>query len=190
MNASTLITRRTRISAEGRMHHLSLTTKALIRNHTKSTLVERITQHYITFPPSYETQPDRVQQQYNLRGLCCRCVRLGFSRLHAGVYEAVISGWSCFRDGPPPSTCVDTAPFSIDIVADLDVDGLFSRLNSSPGPSSAVVAYVGRNWSTWRLQTGPLGITRTWTLPSPAFLYHNSWNPTWVCIPSGSKVKP
>jgi len=30
------------------MHHLSLNTKVLIRNHTRSMLVERITQHHNT----------------------------------------------------------------------------------------------------------------------------------------------
>jgi len=103
-------------------------TKALLWNHTKSTLVERITQYQNTFPSIYETQPDQVQQQYSLRGLCGRCVCLGFSR-GAGMSEAVILDWSCFRDGPRPSSCeIDTAPFSTDVVVDLEVDFLDSTL--------------------------------------------------------------
>jgi len=47
--------------------------------------------------------------------------------------------------------------------------GWFSWLNTSPGFSPSMVAYLGRNWSMWRLQTGPLGITRTWTLRLPCF---------------------
>jgi len=33
-----------------------------------------------------------------------------------------------------------------------------------PNSTSSVVAYLGRNWSTWRLYTGPFGTKRIFTV--------------------------
>jgi len=164
---------------------LSLITKALLRNHT-----EHASRTHHSTPPHLAvklwdtTRSSSTTMQFKRLMLSlCTC------RIFAPVWDVQGSHLK-LKLFPGRAATINVrsrySPFLHWHCSGPRGWGLFSRLNTSQA------------LRPWRLRTLVV-IDRCdiWTFgdhtsvdtPSPVFLYHNSWNPTWVFIQPGTKVK-